>query len=147
MGNVPNRFISHNNLTPIAHLLLHSPKLTRHNLNRTPLLALLQTLTTAQDDTQASIQRCLGLAGDEIVALSENGAALRVTENRPCDAAVLELVRADLAGEGAGGLVEDVLGGDFEAGTEVLAGEEEVEGGWGDDDFCGGVRAAGKELR
>jgi hypothetical protein len=31
------------------------------------------------------------------------------------------LVNADLAGEGAVGLVEDVLGGDFEAGAEVLA--------------------------
>ena len=60
-----------------------------------------------------------------------------MAENRPCDAAVLELVGRDLAGEGAAGLVEDVLRGDFEAGAQMLAGKEEVEGWRGDDDLCG----------
>lgn len=138
MEDIPNRFISHNNLTPILHLLLNRPKLTRHNLNCTSLLTLLQALTTAQDNTEPRIQGGLGLAGNEIVALGENGATLRVAQDGPCDTAVLELVRADLACEGAGRLVEDVLRGDFEAGAQVLAGEEEVEGGWGDDDLCGG---------
>jgi hypothetical protein len=45
------------------------------------------------------------------------------------------LVDADLAGEGAVGLVEDVLCSNFEACAEVFAGEEEVEGWRGDDDF------------
>jgi hypothetical protein len=59
-----------------------------------------------------------------------------VSQDRPCDAAVLELVDRDLACEGAVGLVEDVLRRDFEAFAEVLAGEEEVEG-WGcNDDLC-----------
>jgi hypothetical protein len=62
-----------------------------------------------------------------------------VAQDRPRDAAVLELIRADLACEGAGWLVEDVLRGDFEARAQVLAREEEVEGGWGDDDLCGTV--------
>lgn len=48
---------------------------------------------------------------------------------------------ADLAGEGSIGLVEDILGGDFDAFAEVFAGEEEVESGRGDDDF--GVAVAG----
>ncbi len=54
----------------------------------------------------------------------------------PGDVGVFELVDGDFTGEGAVGFVEDVLGGDFEAGLEVLAGEEEVEGWWGDDDLC-----------
>ncbi len=41
----------------------------------------------------------------------------------------------DFAGEGAGGLVEDVLRGYFDAGVEVFAGEEEEERRGGDDDF------------
>jgi hypothetical protein len=45
------------------------------------------------------------------------------------------LVDADLASEGTVGLVEDVLGCDFEAAAEMLAGEEEVEGWWSDDDL------------
>ena len=53
----------------------------------------------------------------------------------PGYAAVFELVDADLASEGAIGLVEDVLRGDFEALAEVFAGEEEVERWWGDDDL------------
>jgi hypothetical protein len=46
------------------------------------------------------------------------------------------LVDGDFAREGAVGLVEDVLGGDFDALAKVFAGEEEVEGRWGDDDLC-----------
>jgi hypothetical protein len=61
-----------------------------------------------------------------------------VPEQCPGNTRVIQLVDADLAGEGTVGLVEDVLRGDFEAGTEVLASEEEVEGWRGDDDFCMG---------
>jgi len=59
-----------------------------------------------------------------------------VAENRPRDVAVLELLGADLAREGAVALIEDVLGGDFDAAAEVLTCEEEVEGWRGDDDLC-----------
>jgi hypothetical protein len=51
-----------------------------------------------------------------------------VSQDRPCDAAVLELVDRDLTREGAVGLVEDVLRCDFKAFAEMLAREEEVEG-------------------
>jgi len=62
-----------------------------------------------------------------------------VAQQGPSDVGVFELLDGDLAGESAVGLVEDVLRGDFEARTQVLAGEEEVEG-WGrDDDFGVGV--------
>lgn len=62
-----------------------------------------------------------------------------MTQDRPGDVAVLELVDGDLAREGAVGLVEDVLGSDFDAGAQMLAGDEQVEGGRGDDDFGVGV--------
>jgi hypothetical protein len=58
-----------------------------------------------------------------------------VAQNRPRDAAVLELVGRDLAREGAARLVEDVLRRDFEALAEVFAREEEVERGRGDNDL------------
>jgi hypothetical protein len=64
-----------------------------------------------------------------------------VPEDRPRDVAVFELGDGDFAGEGAVGAVEDVLGCDFDARAQVLAGQEEVEGGWGDDDF--GLAVAG----
>jgi hypothetical protein len=49
------------------------------------------------------------------------------------------LVGGDFAGEGAAGLVEDVLRSDFETWAEVLAGKEEVESWWCDDDLCRAV--------
>ena len=58
-----------------------------------------------------------------------------MSEDRPGDAAVLELLDADFTGECAIRLVEDVLGGDFDAFAEVFAGEQEVERWWRDDDF------------
>ena len=140
--NVPNRLIRHHNLTPILNLIRHSLKLLGHHLNRTPILALLQALTTAQNDAQPTVQRRLRLGSHERVVFLQDDPALRVAQDRPRDAAVLELVRGDLAREGARWLVEDVLRGDFEAGAEVLAREEKVEGGWGDDDLWWCVRFA-----
>jgi hypothetical protein len=69
-----------------------------------------------------------------------------VAEESPGDVRVLELGDGDLAGEGAVGLVEDVLGGDLDALARVLAGEEEVEGGRGDDDLGVGVDLGVVEL-
>jgi hypothetical protein len=105
-------------------------------LHSDALLALLERLAAAQNDAQPAVKRGLGLGGDEGVVFGEEDTALAVAQDRPGDAAVLELVDADLACEGAVGLVEDVLGGDFDAFAEVLAGEEEIERGWGDDDIC-----------
>jgi hypothetical protein len=64
-----------------------------------------------------------------------------VAQDRPRDVAILQLRHAYFAGEGAVGFVEDVLSRDFYPRAEVLAREEEVEGGRGDDDF--GVAVAG----
>ena len=58
-----------------------------------------------------------------------------MAQHGPRDVAVLELGDGDFAREGAVGSVEDVLRRDFDAFAEVLAGEQEVEGGRGDDDF------------
>lgn len=50
-----------------------------------------------------------------------------MTNERPGYAGLLQLFHTDLAGESAVGLVEDVLGGNFNALAEVFAGEKEVE--------------------
>jgi hypothetical protein len=62
-----------------------------------------------------------------------------VAQDGPRDVAVFELGDGDFAREGAVGSVEDVLGRDFDARAQVLAGQEEVERGRGDDDFGVGV--------
>ena len=58
-----------------------------------------------------------------------------MTKDSPGDAAVLELLSRDLAGEGTVRLVEDVLRRDLNTLAEVLACEEEVERWWCDDDL------------
>lgn len=86
-----------------------------------------------------AIQAGLGLARNEVVLLPKDLPALRVAEQRPCDAAVFELGNGDLAGESTVGLVEHVLRGDFDGRGEVFAREEQVERGWGDYHFRVGI--------
>jgi hypothetical protein len=134
--DVPDGLVSDHNLVPVLDLICHSLQLAGNNAHRLIALPLLQSLTTAKDNAQTTFDGGLRLVGDEVVILLQDNATFRVSEDRPCDAGFFELVDADLACEGAVGLVEDVLCGYFEAGAEVLAREEEVEGGWGDDDLC-----------
>jgi hypothetical protein len=137
MGNIPDRFIRNDDLAPVLDLVCNSLELAGHNLDRLARFTLLEALTAAQNHADAAVKRCLGLGRNELVVFLQDDAALRVANERPCDAAVLELLGGDLAREGAAGLVEDVLCGDFEALAEVLTGEEEVEGWRRDDDLCG----------
>jgi hypothetical protein len=131
----PDRLIRHNNLTPVLDLICHRLQLVRHMLHCDALLPLLQSFAAAQHDPEAAVEGRLGLVSYEAVVFGEDDAALRVAEDGPCYAAVLELVNADLAREGAVGLVEDVLGGDFNALAEMFAGKEEVKGWRGDNDL------------
>jgi hypothetical protein len=136
--DAPNGLIRHNDFGPVLDDIRHSLELRSDNLNRLVRLALLEALAAAQNHADAGVQRGLGLGRNELVVLFEDDAALRVAQDRPCDASVLELVRGDFAGEGAAGLVVDVLRGDFEAIAEVLARQGQVDG-WGcDDDLCVG---------
>lgn len=66
-------------------------------------------------------------------------------EDDPRDTAVLELRNTNFTGKGPVRLIENVLGRDFDALAQVLAREEEVERGWGDDDF--GVGVAGGRVQ
>jgi hypothetical protein len=143
----PDGLVGNDNLAPVLDLVGNSLKLLGNDLDGVTRLALLQSLTAAQNDTEATVYRRLCLARSEVVALLEDLAALRVADEGPGDAAVLQLVGRDLTGESTVGLVEDVLCGDFETLAEVLACKEEVEGWWCDDDlyaelancFCGGL--------
>ena len=58
----------------------------------------------------------------------------------PGNVAVFQLVDRNLASESSVGLVENILGSDFESWIEVLASKEEVEGRRSNDDFCKSFR-------
>lgn len=141
----PDWLVGNDNLAPVLDLVGDSAELRGNDLDGLVGLALLERLTTAQNNTESTVKRGLGLGGNEGVVFLENYAALGVTEEGPGDVAVLELVDGDLTGEGTVGLVEDVLSGDLEAWVKVLAGEEKVEGWRGDNNLCGGI--SGGRLR
>lgn len=145
-ANGPDGLVGDDDLAPVLDLLADGSELVDDNLHGLASVALLEGLTAAQDDVDAAVKGSLGLVGDEGVGLLEDDAALAVAEKGPGDVGVLELRNGDLAGEGTVGLVEDVLGSDLDALAGVLAGEEEVEGGRGDDDLGVGVDLGVVEL-
>jgi hypothetical protein len=142
----PDGLVGDDDLAPVLDLLGDGGQLGNDYLHGLVGLALLEGLTAAENHADAAVDGSLGLAGDEVVGLLEDDTALAVAEESPGDVGVLELGDGDLAGEGAVGLVEDVLGGDLDALAGVLAGEEEVEGGRGDDDLGVGVDLGVVEL-
>ena len=142
----PDGLVGDDNLAPVLDLLADGGELADDDLHGLAGVALLEGLADAEDDVDAAVDGSLGLLGDEVVGLLEDDTALGVADEGPGDVGVLELGDGDLAGEGTVGLVEDVLGGDLNALAGVLAGEEEVEGGRGDDDLSVGVDLGVVEL-
>lgn len=159
--SLPDGFVGDNNLRPVLDLVGDSLKLGCHNLDCLSSLTLLQALAAAQNDTESAVKRCLGLVCDKLpissayrfsnhairtiahlVILLEDYSPLRMAQDGPGNATILQLIGRDFASESAIGLVKDVLSGDFDALAEVFASEEEVEGWWCDDDLCktGSVR-------
>lgn len=129
----PDGLVGDDDLAPVGVLGLEGVELLGDDADGVASLALLEALAAAPDHAEAVVGGVLGLGGDNLVRLAEDGAALRVAEDGPSDVAVLELGDGDLAGEGTVGLVEDVLGGNLNLLPEVLAGGEQVQG-WGGDD-------------
>lgn len=135
-ANGPDGLVSNDNLGPVRDLGLESLELLANNLNGLAALALLKRLAAAPDDANAVFNGVLGLGGDGLVRLAEDGAAFRVAEDGPADLAVDELGDGQFTGKGTVGLVKDVLGSDANFGTEVLPDKGKVDGAGGDDDLC-----------
>lgn len=109
--------------------------------------ALFEGFAAAEDYADSAIECGFGLFRYEIVCLLDDRSPFTVPKNRPRNTAIFQLANGDLAGESAIGLIEDVLCGDFDALAKVLAGEEQVEGGRGDDDFGFGIAGGVVEVR
>lgn len=137
--NGPDWLVGNDDLAPVLDLLRDGGQLGSDDVDGLAGLALLEGLANAEDDTETTVEGSLGLGSDEAVGLLEDDTALAVAEESPGDVGVLELGDGDLTSEGAVWLVEDVLGSDLNAGTEVLAGQEEVEGWWGNDNLLRSV--------
>jgi hypothetical protein len=70
----------------------NSLQLPLNNLDGVTILPLLEALTNAQDDRQASFESSLGFIGDELVSVAKQGTTLRVTEDDPWYFGVSKLV-------------------------------------------------------
>ena len=92
----PDGLVSDNDVLPVVLLddLGKSLDLAADDLVRLVALALLESLTDAEDDLDVLLQGSLGLLGDELVGFVEESSALRVTEDDPFESDVLELVEA-----------------------------------------------------
>lgn len=134
-ANGPDGLIGDDNLGPVGNLGLEGGELLADHVDGLAGLTLLQGLAAAPDDADAVLSGVLGLGGNNLVALAEDGAALGVAQDSPVDAAVLQLGDGDLAGEGAIGLIVDVLGGDLNLLAEVLTHEEQMQVGRRNDDL------------
>ena len=60
-----------------------------------------------------------------------------MTDKRPRNLAIFQLIDTDLARKCTVRLVKDVLRRDFDTLAEVLAAEEEVERRWSNHNLCG----------
>lgn len=129
----PDGLVGDDDLAPVGDLGLQGGELGGDDVEGLAGLALLQALAAAPYDADAVLGGVLGLGGHDLVALAEDRSSLRVAEDGPVDAAVLEVLDRDLAGEGAVRLVVDVLGGDADVLLGLLTDEEEVEGRRGND--------------
>jgi hypothetical protein len=139
MGILPDRLVGDDNLRPVLDLVRNGLKLGGNHLDSLVCLALLQALAAAQNDTKAAIDSRLGLACNKGIVFLEDDSPLRVADESPGDAALLQLLSGDFASESSVGLVEDVLSGNFDILAEVLACEKEVERWRGDDNLCAGI--------
>jgi hypothetical protein len=133
--NGPDGLVGDDNVGPVGNLGLEGLDLSRDELNGLASLTGLEGLAAAPDDLETVLGSVLGLGGDDLVRLANDGSALRVTEDGPVDLAVLELGDGDLASESAVGLVVDVLSGNLDVLAESLADNGEVEGRRGDNDL------------
>ena len=142
-ANGPDGLVGDDDLGPVADLLLEGSELSGDDLKGLVGLALLERLAAAPDDAHTVVGGVLGLGGHDLISLAQDGAALAVAQDGPLDVGVLELVGAGLAGEGAVGLVEDILGRNGDLLLQGLAGSKQVDGRGGNNGLCVEVKVTG----
>jgi hypothetical protein len=138
--NSPNRLISNDNVGPVLDLLNDGINLSVDNVNGLVSVTLLKGLANAENNAKTVIKSKLGLVSNKLVRLLDDGTALRVAENDPLGANILNLLNRDLTGKGTAGLVESVLGSNGDSGSlQVLLGPQKVGSRRRDDNLCKSV--------
>lgn len=92
-ANGPDGLVGNNNLLPVGTRNLggEGSQLLLDDGDGLAGFTLLEGLAAAPDDAHATVDGDLGLGSNNLVCLVQDGPALRVAEDGPVDAAVLEL--------------------------------------------------------
>lgn len=92
-ANGPDGLVGNDDLGPVtgANLGLESVQLLGDDRDGGAGLTLLERLAAAPDDADAVVGGVLGLGGNNLVGLAQDGPSLAVTQDGPGDVAVKEL--------------------------------------------------------
>lgn len=130
----PHGLIRQHHLRPVRHLARQRLQLLEDHLVRPLLLALHQRLPDGDDDAQPQRDRVRRFQRNHRVGLAQDVAPLGVARNHPPHAHVGQLVRADLAREGAALGAPAVLRRDVDARRQRGDDLREVDVGGADDE-------------
>lgn len=73
---LPDRLVGNNDLSPVLHFVGNGLELCSHDFDRLSRLTLLQTLTTAQNDANSTINSRFSLACNETIVFLKNDSPL-----------------------------------------------------------------------
>ena len=110
-SNSPNWLVSDNDVGPVFALLSDGVELSIIDVLSLTGLSLLEELTDASEDGETIIDSNLGLLGDILISLAEEGSSLGVTGESVLDAHVLDHASGEFSGEGTVTSEGQVLGG------------------------------------
>lgn len=144
-ANGPDGLVGHHHVLPVLDLLGVGAHLAGHHLVGLAGFSLLQGLANAGNDLESLVQGVLGLLGDQLIGLLEDGATLRVTQDDPISSDVLQHGGRDLAGEGTLLHLVGVLAGQTHLAGQQIAGVHQVDGGAADDHLGVGVQGSGAQ--
>jgi len=131
----PDWFVGKNDGLPVGNGTLEGFELLLEDAIGLSRLSVFESLSDADNGVQANFLGLLDLLCDELVGLALLLSTLRVTDESPFEFEVLDLVGAELSGEGTvlGGA--DVLGADLDILVEEGLHGSDVEGDWCDHDL------------
>ena len=109
-ANSPHRLISDNNISPGLDRVFAGIKLLLEDIICLTSLTLLNRLTNAKNSLESSGLSLGYLLGNDIISLTEELSALRVTNKSPLKTEVNDLFSADLTSECTIAFTADVLG-------------------------------------
>ncbi|GIX65262.1 deoxyribose-phosphate aldolase [Babesia caballi] len=133
----PDGFVCHHHEVPVSDSTHEGVNLTSDDFAYATFLTLGEVLTNTHGGVQLGLLRKSDLGRHNLVGLTEEGAPLGVTDQRPLEAEVVQHRDGELAGEGATLYLRKVLHADLESlEVEGLQGLRDEKRGGEKNDVC-----------